>query len=73
MNNQPRFYKWELLLILWVAYFLNQGDRQIYGAERWKPIRVGCRWENMGHPELNDRITWLRLRFRVPADVERAA
>lgn len=32
MNKQPRFYKWELLLILWVAYFLNQGDRQIYNA-----------------------------------------
>ncbi len=32
MNSQPRFYKWELLLILWVAYFLNQGDRQIYNA-----------------------------------------
>lgn len=38
--NGPRFpmstarpnYKWELLLILWVAYFLNQGDRQIYSA-----------------------------------------
>lgn len=25
-------YKWELLLILWGAYFLNQGDRQIYSA-----------------------------------------
>jgi MFS family permease len=32
MNPTPRFYKWELLLILWVAYFLNQGDRQIYNA-----------------------------------------
>jgi len=32
MNNQPRFYKWEMLIILWVAYFLNQGDRQIYNA-----------------------------------------
>jgi len=32
MNKQPPFYKWELLLILWVAYFLNQGDRQIYNA-----------------------------------------
>ncbi len=29
--NRPR-YKWELLGILWVAYFLNQGDRQIYNA-----------------------------------------
>lgn len=32
MNNEPRSYKWELLVILWVAYFLNQGDRQIYNA-----------------------------------------
>ncbi|MCX6909232.1 MAG: MFS transporter, partial [Verrucomicrobia bacterium] len=32
MSKQPRFYKWELLAILWVAYFLNQGDRQIYNA-----------------------------------------
>jgi MFS family permease len=30
--SAPRFYKWELLLLLWVAYFLNQGDRQIYNA-----------------------------------------
>ena len=31
--NAPRpRYRWELLLILWVAYFLNQGDRQIYSA-----------------------------------------
>ncbi len=30
--NTPRFYKWELLLLLWVAYFLNQGDRQIYNV-----------------------------------------
>lgn len=29
--SRPR-YKWELLLILWLAYFLNQGDRQIYSA-----------------------------------------
>jgi len=37
-------------------------------AERWKPIRVGRRWESMGHAELNDRVTWLRLRFHVPAE-----
>jgi len=30
-EHRPR-YKWELLTILWVAYFLNQGDRQIYNA-----------------------------------------
>jgi MFS family permease len=32
MNNLRPRYKWELLSILWVAYFLNQGDRQIYNA-----------------------------------------
>lgn len=29
--HRPR-YRWELLAILWVVYFLNQGDRQIYNA-----------------------------------------
>lgn len=39
-------------------------------ADGWKPIRVGRRWEPMGHPELNDKITWLRLRFYVPAELK---
>ncbi|MBI5684897.1 MAG: hypothetical protein HZC54_07440 [Verrucomicrobia bacterium] len=38
--------------------------------EGWKPIRVGRRWEPLGHPELNDKITWLRLRFRVPVEMK---
>ena len=25
-------YKWELIVMLWLAFFLNQGDRQVYGA-----------------------------------------
>lgn len=25
-------YKWELIIMLWFAYFLNQGDRQIYNV-----------------------------------------
>ncbi|GAA4729190.1 MFS transporter [Flavisolibacter ginsenosidimutans] len=25
-------YKWELVIILWLAYFFNQGDRQIFNA-----------------------------------------
>jgi MFS family permease len=25
-------YKWELIVILWLAYFFNQGDRQIFNA-----------------------------------------
>jgi MFS family permease len=25
-------YKWQLIIMLWIAYFLNQGDRQIYNV-----------------------------------------
>jgi MFS family permease len=28
----PKSYKWELILLLWVAFFLNQGDRQIFNS-----------------------------------------
>lgn len=31
-RNIPKTYKWELLVLLWFAYFLNQGDRQIFSA-----------------------------------------
>ena len=30
--NKKFGYKWELILMLWFAFFLNQGDRQVYGA-----------------------------------------
>ncbi len=26
------FFRWELVLLLWLAFFLNQGDRQIFGV-----------------------------------------
>jgi len=29
-NPIPRFYKWYMLLFLWLAFFLNQGDRQLF-------------------------------------------
>lgn len=33
MNPPPRsHYKWELLLLCWLANFLNQGDRQIFNS-----------------------------------------
>lgn len=28
--NSSKFYKWELLIFLWIAFFLNQADRQIF-------------------------------------------
>ena len=28
--QKKNFYKWELLIWLWLAYFFNQGDRQIF-------------------------------------------
>lgn len=30
MPSGARFYRWELLGLLWVAFFLHQGDRQIF-------------------------------------------
>ena len=27
-----RYYKWEVLALLWVAYLLNQGDRQVFNS-----------------------------------------
>lgn len=32
MSPARPHYKWEMLALLWVAYFLNQGDRQIFNA-----------------------------------------
>lgn len=30
--NQNKTYKWEVLLLLWMAYLLNQGDRQVFNT-----------------------------------------
>ena len=32
VNTAKPFYKWEVILLLWVAYFLNQGDRQVFNT-----------------------------------------
>ena len=32
INVNSRFYKWEIILLLWIAYFLNQGDRQVFNT-----------------------------------------
>ena len=32
VNVNTRFYKWEIIFLLWVAYFLNQGDRQVFNT-----------------------------------------
>jgi len=32
MVKESKSYKWELLVILWLAYFLNQADRQIFSV-----------------------------------------
>ena len=32
VNTSAKFYKWEVVLLLWFAYFLNQGDRAVFGA-----------------------------------------
>lgn len=30
MDKIPKFYKWYMLIFLWGAFFLNQGDRQLF-------------------------------------------
>ena len=30
VNTNGKFYKWEVVLLLWVAFFLNQADRQAF-------------------------------------------
>lgn len=32
IDNKKPFYKWEVVLLLWFAYFLNQGDRQVFNT-----------------------------------------
>lgn len=32
MKNISKWYKWEVLALLWVAYLLNQGDRQVFNS-----------------------------------------
>lgn len=32
MMKNSKWYKWEVLLILWMAYLLNQGDRQVFNT-----------------------------------------
>lgn len=32
MNNKKNPYAWELLVWLWLAYFMNQADRQLYSV-----------------------------------------
>lgn len=32
VNVNSRTYKWEVIFLLWVAYFLNQGDRQVFNT-----------------------------------------
>lgn len=32
MKHIGKYYKWEVLALLWVAYLLNQGDRQVFNS-----------------------------------------
>ena len=32
INTASKFYKWEIIVLLWIAYFLNQGDRQVFNT-----------------------------------------
>lgn len=32
METRSKWYKWEVLALLWGAYLLNQGDRQVFNS-----------------------------------------
>ena len=32
MQKKSKWYKWEVLALLWVAFLLNQGDRQVFNS-----------------------------------------
>ncbi|MCQ2178047.1 MAG: MFS transporter [Bacteroidales bacterium] len=32
LTREKSWYKWEVLLLLWMAYLLNQGDRQVFNT-----------------------------------------
>lgn len=32
LKPESKFYKWEVLALLWVAFFLNQADRQVFNV-----------------------------------------
>ena len=32
VNVNSKSYKWEIIFLLWVAYFLNQADRQVFNT-----------------------------------------
>jgi MFS family permease len=32
MQNRQKNYKWEVLILLWIAFFLNQADRQLFNV-----------------------------------------
>ena len=32
MKNTGKYYKWEVLALLWMAFLLNQGDRQVFNS-----------------------------------------
>ncbi|MBC7891081.1 MAG: hypothetical protein H7Y12_02600, partial [Sphingobacteriaceae bacterium] len=36
----------------------------------WRSIGVGQRWEFLGHPELKDQTVWVKLTFRVAAELQ---
>ncbi len=32
IKTDSKFYKWEIIILLWIGYFLNQGDRQVFNT-----------------------------------------
>ena len=49
---------------------VSKGYAAVSSQKKWKSIRVGKRWEELGYPQLNNKRVWLRLKFFVPDKIK---
>jgi len=56
----------------YVAFPLDReaGYMDAMGQKKWGKINVGSRWELQGHPELNHKAVWIKIKFFVPKELE---
>lgn len=58
----------------WQARALGPEQKAAYesvmSADGWEPVKVGQRWEFLGHPEWGAKTVWVKLNFQVAAELK---
>jgi len=58
----------------WSYVSFDPGVRKKYNEVNkrrdWKPMKVGQRWEVLGHPELVAKTVWVKISFKVPVELK---